>query len=76
MPVVSIKKVLFWIGLIFVIAKLDAIKAFGSQLYMVFYDAFEPLRNSPPMARYLAAIAVLALVFTVFWKIVLMSMRR
>ncbi len=75
MPPISIKKVLFWIGLIIVLVNWDQIKAFLLSVFEVFYDAFEPLRNSPPMARYIAALAVLSFCFTVIWKIILMKMR-
>lgn len=75
MPTISIKKIILWIVIITVLVKWDEIMAVILSIFFVFYRAFEPLRESPPLARYTAALAVLALLYISVFKL-LQSMRK
>ena len=71
MPSISIKKVLIVILVVIILSKLDKVFAFFSRIYQFFYDSFEPLRNSPPLARYTAVLAFLALVWVTVYYLLL-----
>jgi len=69
MPPISMKKVFIAIIIIVLLAKLDRIIVLFNCIYAAFYNAFEPLRNSPPLAKYIAALAFLLLLYVTMFKL-------
>jgi len=69
MPPISMKKVFIAIIIIILLAKLDRVIALFNSIYIVFYNSFEPLRNSPPLAKYIAALAFLLLLYVTIIKL-------
>ena len=69
MSPISIKKVLTAIFVIILLSRLDLVLGLIAGIFKAFYDAFEPLRNSPPLAKYTAALMVLALLYITMFKL-------
>jgi hypothetical protein len=69
MPPISWKKVLIAILVIVALSRLNQIINFTASIYQAFYDSFEPLRNSPPLAKYIAALMVLFLLYITIFKL-------
>ena len=61
MPQISLKKILIFLVIIIALSHLDKIIAAFKDVYWAFYDCFEPLRDSPPLGKYVVAIAALVL---------------
>jgi hypothetical protein len=69
MPPISIKRVVIATIIIVLLAKLDRVIAFFNSIYEAFYNAFEPLRNSPPLGKYIAALMFLLLLYITIFKL-------
>lgn len=63
MPRISIKKILILLVVIITLSQLHKIAAVSKDIFGTFYDCFEPLRNSPPLGKYVVAIAALVLLY-------------
>ncbi len=68
---ISFKKILIAFLIILLLSKIRFIAAAVHEIFISFYDAFEPLRDSPPLARYTAAVAFLALVWITVYYLLL-----
>jgi len=51
MPPISLKKVAIALLVIIALSRLDKLLALAAVIWQGIYDSFEPLRNSPPVAR-------------------------
>jgi len=69
MPQISLKKVLLLILIIILLSKLKVIITGLKVFFGTFYDAFEPLRNSPPFGKYVVALIFLALIYITIYKL-------
>ncbi|MCX5638398.1 MAG: hypothetical protein NTX52_12010 [Planctomycetota bacterium] len=64
---ISIKKILIVLVIIIILSQLHKIAAVSKDVFRVFYDSFQPLRDSPPLAKYTAALAVLLFVYVTIY---------
>ena len=71
MPPISMKRVVIAIIIIVLLAKLDRVIALFNSIYETFYNAFEPLRNSPPLGKYIVALLFLLLLYITIFKLLL-----
>jgi hypothetical protein len=60
---ISIKKILTVLVIVILLSQLHKIAAVVNGVYQFFWNSFDPLRNSPPLARYTAVLMFLALVW-------------
>jgi hypothetical protein len=70
MPVISIKKVLIFIGLIILLIHLKKFKNLIVNLWQIIYDNFEPLRRCSLEWRYVVTLMFLALLYITVFKII------
>jgi hypothetical protein len=68
---ISIKKILIAVAIIILLSQLPKIAVVSKDAFRVFYDAFDPMRNSPPLARYTAVLAFLAFVWVTVYYLLL-----
>ena len=68
---ISIKKILIALVIIIILSQLHKISVVSKDVFRVFYDAFDPMRNSPPLACYTAVLAFLALVWVTVYYLLL-----
>jgi hypothetical protein len=68
---ISIKKILIAVLIIILLSQLHEIAVVSKDVFRVFYDAFDPIRNSPPLAHYTAVLAFLALVWVTIYYLLL-----
>jgi len=68
---ISLKKILIVLMIIILLSQLHKISVVSKDIFRVFYDAFDPMRNSPPLARYTAVLAFLALVWVTVYYLLL-----
>lgn len=71
MPQISLKKLLLLLFIIILLSKLKLIIALFANIFTGFYDSFEPLRDSPPLGKYIAALLLLALLYITIFKLLL-----
>ena len=69
MPRISIKKILILLVVIITLSQLHKIAAVSKDIFGTFYDCFEPLRDSPPLGKYIVAIVFLSLLYITIIKI-------
>jgi hypothetical protein len=69
MPPISMKRVVIAIIIIVLLANLDRVIALFNSIYEAFYNAFEPLRNSPPFGKYIVALLFLLLLYVTIFKL-------
>jgi len=70
MPPISLKKVAIALLVIIALSRLDKLLALAAVIWQGIYDSFEPLRNSPPVARQSIVVLVLALVYITIFKLI------
>ncbi len=63
MQQISIKKILILLVIIIALSHLRKIAMVSEGVYRTFYDCFEPLRNSPPLGKYIVALVFLVILY-------------
>lgn len=76
MPRISMKKIALAFVVLFLLSRSAKIAAYLSDLEWDSWFTLEPLRNSPPLARYTATLAVLALFYVTIVMILIKRKER
>ena len=71
MPRLSFKKIAIAFLVLFLLSRSSKIIAFLKNLEWESWFTMEPLANSPPLQRYIATLAVLALLYVTIVKILM-----
>jgi len=71
MPPISLKKIAVVVLVIVALSRLDKVIALAFSTWQAVCDSFEPLRNSPPVARQIIVVLLLALVYITIFKLLI-----
>ena len=71
MPRLSFKKIAIAFLILFLLSRSSKIIAFLEDLEWESWFTMEPLANSPPLQRYIATLAVLALIYVTIVKLLM-----
>jgi len=71
MPPISLKKIAVVIIVIVALSRLDKVLALAFSTWQAVCDSFEPLRNSPPVARQTIVVLLFALLYITIFKLLI-----